>query len=380
MTLKKVKTSLAYEKRYRVGVPWKTNKPVLPNNHAMALQRLVKTEKLLKRSPDVAHAYNKCIEQYVEKGYVSKVPEYEQIKSQWYLPHFPVLRPEKDTTKVRIVFDASAKYDGISMNDMIHQGPKLQRDLFDALLRFRRRPVAVVCDITEMYLQIGISAEDKPYHRFLWRVMNQDRQPDMYEFDRVVFGVNASPFQAQFVLQNHARKFEASFPMAAEKVLKSTYMDDSMDSVSSEEQGVDLYKQLSRLLTKAGMHGRKWLSNSPTVLKDILLQDRKAKVDLDNEQLPSTKTLGLWWLAEQDVFTFEENAPSGDMKYTKRNFLRNIAILFDPLGLLAPFIIRARLLLQEMWTAGLEWDEEMNTPLISSAQSWFSELHDQKQV
>ena len=92
----------------------------------------------------------------------------------------------------------------------------------------------------------------------------------------------------------------------------------------------------------------------------------------------------MWWLAEQDVFTFEENAPSDDMKYTKRNFLRKIATLFDPLGLLAPFIIRAKLLLQEMWTAGLEEDDKMNTPLISSlissALSWFSELHDLKQV
>ena len=115
----------------------------------------------------IAHAYNKYIEQYVEKGYVTKVSRYERAERQWYLPHFPVLRPEKDTTKVKIVFDASAKHDGISLNDMIYQGPKLQRDLLDVLLRFRRRPVAVVCDIAEMYLRIGIAAGDKPYHRFL---------------------------------------------------------------------------------------------------------------------------------------------------------------------------------------------------------------------
>ena len=181
----------------------------------MALQRLENTEKRLKRSPDVAHAYTKCIEQYFEKGYVIKGSEHKLIKTQWYLPHFPVLRPEKGTTKVRIVFDVTAKYDGISMNDMIHQGPKLQRDLFDVLLRFRRRPVALVCDIAEMYLQIGIAAEDRLYHRFLWRGMDQNRQPEIYEFDRVVFGVNSSPFKAQFLLQNNARKFEASFPMTA---------------------------------------------------------------------------------------------------------------------------------------------------------------------
>ena len=135
----------------------------------------------------------------------------------------------------------------------------------DVLLRFRRSPVAVVCDIAEMYLRIGIAAEDKPYHRFLWRGTDHSRQPDVYEFDRVVFGLNSSPFQAQFVLQNHSRNFEAGFPMAAETVLKSTYMDDSMDSVSNKEQGVELYRQLFLLLTKACMHGRKWLSNSPTV-------------------------------------------------------------------------------------------------------------------
>ena len=141
---------------------------------------------------------------------------------------------------MRTVFDAPAKHDGISLNDMIYKGPKLQRDLLDVLLRFRRRPVAVVCDIAEIYLRIGIAAEDKPYHPFLWRGTDHSRQPDVYEFDRVVFGVNSFPFQAQFVLQNHIRNFEAGFPMAAEPVLKSTYMDDSMASVSNEEQGVEL--------------------------------------------------------------------------------------------------------------------------------------------
>ena len=176
----------------------------------MALRRLENTEKRLKKSPDVAQAYNNCLEQYVQKSYVTKVQEPKRSTSRWYLPHCPVLRPDKDTTKVRIVFDASARYEGHSLNDLIHQGPKLQRELFDVLLRFRRQPVALVCDIAEMYLRIGIAHEDKPFHRFLWRGIDQDRQPDTYQFDRVVFGVNSSPFQAQFVLQHHAKKFKVS--------------------------------------------------------------------------------------------------------------------------------------------------------------------------
>ena len=178
-----------------------------------------------------------------------KVSENESYKSKWYLPHLPVIRPDKDTTKIRIVFDASAKCQGISLNDAINQGPKLQRDLFDVLMRFRRFPVAVVCDIAEMYLRIGISHEDQPYHRFLWRGIDQDRRPDVYEFDRVVFGMNSSPFLAQFVLQHHAKSYRTDFSLAAETIYKSTYMDDSMDSVGSAIQGIQLYQQLSALLS-----------------------------------------------------------------------------------------------------------------------------------
>ena len=116
------------------------------------------------------------------------------------------------------------------------------------------------------------------------------------------------------------------------------------------------------------MHARKWLSNSIEVLKEIPIADRKSEVDLDDEQLPSAKTLGVWWIAEQDMFTFEGNTPEEGMKYTKRNFLKRIATLFDPIGLLAPFIIRAKMLLQDMWTAVLTWDENMDEELTNSAR------------
>ena len=148
---------------YRVGLPWKEARPFLSDSYDMALRRLENTEKRLHRSPKIATAYRKIIEQYVEKGYGRKAPENEKANSRWFLPHFPVLRSDKNTTKTRIVFDASAKSTGISLNDVIHQGPKLQRDLFDVLLRFRTSAVAIVCDIAEIYLRIGIAAGDKPY-------------------------------------------------------------------------------------------------------------------------------------------------------------------------------------------------------------------------
>ena len=121
-----------------------------------------------------------------------------------------------------------------------------------------------------------------------------------------------------------------------------------MDSVHTEEQGTELYHQLSVLLSKAGMHARKWFSNSSKVLAKIPLKDQKAEVDLDRSQLPCAKTLGVWWLADQDVFTFKENAPENSMSCIKRNVLKKSATLFDPIGFLAPFTIREKMLLQDM--------------------------------
>ena len=193
--LEKVKNSCTVvEERYQVGVPWKRGQPKLPDNYAIAKSRLVSTEKNLRKNPVVAEEYCRTIKEYVEKGYLQKVnPKQEKAVSQWYLPHFPVIRLDKSTTKVRIVFDCSAKCDGVSLNDEIHAGPKLQQDLFDVLLRFRRDPVAVACDIKEMYMQIGIEEQDRPYFRMLWRDLTEDRDPEVYEF--VVMCSGKTPLQ-----------------------------------------------------------------------------------------------------------------------------------------------------------------------------------------
>ena len=160
-----------------------------------------------------------------------KVPEIEQSKSLLFLLHIPVLRPDEYTIKTKIVFDASATCHGVSLNEIIHQGPKLQKDQFDILLRLRQFPVALVCVIAEINLQIGISRRIKHTRGFLWREIDQSRKTDVFELDMTEIEVNSSPFQAQYFLQQHARKFKSGFPVAAETILHSTYMVDSIDSV-----------------------------------------------------------------------------------------------------------------------------------------------------
>lgn len=277
-------------------------------------------------------------------------------------------------TKTRIVFDASAQFKGVSLNDIVLEGPKLQNDLFVVLLRLRREPVAVMCDIKEMYLQIKLQPEDQSYHRFLWRNLEMDKKTDTFEFDRVVFGVNSSPFQAQFVAREHAKKYQSEFPLAAETILKSTYMDDSMDSVPDVKTAIELYNQLSELWRSAGMYARKWLSNEPEVLRSIPSSDCATEVDLDRGELPQVKTLGVLWCPTEDVFKFQVNRPAEKHDQTKRNFLKGIATLFDPLGLLTPYTIPAKVLLQEMWASGVECDEQVGEDLSQKATQWFDEL------
>ena len=361
--------------RYQIPIPWKAERVKLPDNYDMAVRRLECTEKRLLKNPDIAASYSSTINQYAQKGYIRKVDEQEKKPiEKWYLPHFAIVKPDRSTTKTRVVFDASAKMNDVCLNDVIHQGPKLQQDLYKVLLRFRRNPVALVCDIAEMYLRIGINPDDRPFHRFLWRELDQTKRPDEYEFNRVVFGVNASPFLAQFVSQIHARKFAEEFPLASETVLKSTYMDDSMDSVTDDIQGLELYRQLSELWGRAGMHARKWLSNSTTVLNSIPIKDRSSEIILENNPLPTIKTLGILWVAEEDVFTFRCTPPLTDFKVTKRNILSKIATVFDPLGFLSPYIIRAKVLIQELWAAGIDWDDDLDEITKTKVSKWFEEL------
>ena len=376
LALDKVQKSIGFVGgHYQVAIPWRKDKLSIPNNYKMALERLKKLETRLQKKSDIAGAYDDTIRKHIQKGYVRRVePIDEQPVVKWYLPHFPIVRMDRTTTKTRVVFDASARYNGVSLNDFIYNGPKLQKELFDVLLCFRRYPIALVCDIAEMYLQILLSPTDRSCHRFLWKDLENANEICEYEFTRLVFGINVSPFLAQFVVQHHVQLFQPEYERAAETVLQSTYMDDSMDSVVTENEGVSLYEQLSELWRKAGMHAHKWLSNSQAVLEIIPPQDRASQLELHKNWSLAVKTLGVLWNAKEDVFTFNSKQIESHFQPTKRNVLKKIATLFDPLGFLSPFTVTAKILMQEMWIIGVDWDDPLPSDIVKKVNVWFLEL------
>ena len=219
--------------------------------------------------------------EYLEKKYIFRVPLDDlSSTSQWLLPHFPVVRPDKSTTKVRIVFDASATYQRRSLNTETLPGPKLQSNISDILVRFRKELVALAGDVSQMYHQVVLQSEVRPFHRFLWRHLDPSRQPETYEFQRFIFGGCYCPFCAQYVWQQHARDLKDLYPLAAEAAQKSCYMDDLMPSVKSVEEAKSMRKQITELGDMAGFYVRKWNSHRPEVIEDIPDHDRADEIDL----------------------------------------------------------------------------------------------------
>ena len=182
------------------------------------------------------------------------------------------------------------------------------------------------------------------------------------------------PFLAQYAARHNAHQHADTYPRAAETVLESTYMDDSMDSVRSDEEGVELVRQLSALWHKASMHPRKWQSNSTTILQTIPEEDRAEEINLTKGELPNVKTLGVLWLAKEDQFTFQLQLSEIGSNPTKRAFLSATASLYDPLGLLAPYLVQAKVLLQEMWLCGTAWDEQLPPAIVKKVLGWLEQV------
>ena len=372
----KVSKSIKFENdNYVIAVPWRNERPSLSNNRPLAEKCLESTERKLAKNPELAESYQKVIEEYLEKNYIRRVPPDESIPTEeWLLPHFPVVRADRSTTKARIVFDASATFQGKSLNSEALPGPKLQADMLSILVRFRKELVALVGDVSQMYHQLALTSEDQPLHRFLWRNMDQSKSPEVYEFLRYVFGGCYCPFCAQYVWQKHAEDHKTEYPLAAEAVKNSCYMDDVMPSVETVETAKEMRQQLTKLGDKAGFHIRKWISQKPEVIMDIPETDRATKVDLEKKEFPVMKTLGVVWIVQEDKFSFSFVPPPDELVLTKRNVLKKTASIYDPFGFLTPFIVRVKILMQEAWMEALGWDEELPDYFKMEWKRWFGEL------
>lgn len=209
--------------------------------------------------------YDDIIRDQLDKGIVEPVMETDPALSQLhYLPYHAVIRTHKTTTKLRIVYDASAKLKGPSLNDCLHTGPKFNQLILDILVRFRSFKVALTADIEKAFLMISVAEHDRDVLRFLWVDDLAKDPPDIctLRFTRVVFGVSSSPFLLNATIKYHLEQYLDSYPDTVRRLLQSTYVDDVIAGVPSEDEAFDLYTQAKKILQRGGFNLRKFLTNS----------------------------------------------------------------------------------------------------------------------
>ncbi|XP_062703000.1 uncharacterized protein LOC134285705 [Aedes albopictus] len=367
--------------RYETGLLWRHDNPRLPDSLPMALQRLQCLKKRMDKNPELAEALNQKISDFVVKGYARKLNEEELSRKHpriWYLPIFPVTNINKPG-KIRMVWDAAATAYGVSLNSVLLKGPDQLSELFTILIQFREGRFALSGDVREMFLQVLMRPEDQQCQRFLW--YDQDGTLSVYVLQVMTFGACCSPCSAQYVKNLNAERFKGDYPAATEVIQKRHYVDDMLVSVATEEEAIQLAQEVKQVHAEGGFEIRNWVSNSKRVIQ-ALQEDRTEKKNLDaTSEISQEKVLGMWWCTDSDTFTYKvgwnrygQALLEGQYRPTKRDMLRILMSMFDPLGLIAHFLMYLKIVLQEVWRSGIGWDDQIDDVLYEKWQTWLGVL------
>ena len=357
---------------YQVGLPWRPGTPCLPDNYSQARTRLSRLKGRLLKDPALKEKYSNVITSYLSQGHCQLVKPEESACEGWYLPHHAVLHPHKPE-KVRVVFDCAAKYAGYSLNDQLLSGPDFLNNLIGVLTRFRFEKIAVAGDIEQMFHQVFVDPKDRNYLRFLWWPEGDlTKQPEVYHMNVHLFGATSSPSCAQFSLLQSAEDQQDEFDKDVRSlIVNNFYMDDCLFTAPTVQQAIYLRTQVSSLLKNRGFRLTKFLSNNKDLLQSIPEEDRAKSKTTENDGILSSscrRILGVLWDNEEDSFKFHVKLKDGP--FTRRGLLYALSSVFDPLGFLAPLILAAKLLLQDLCRRKYDWDDRLSEEDVKVWKRW----------
>ena len=362
-----------------IPLPFRDNSISMPTNRKQAESRAEWQKRKLKKNPKYYEDYVTFVQQMISKGYAMKVPEgnVAEAGQLWYLPHHGIYHHKK-RDKIRVVFDCSARFAGTSLNDKLLQGPDLTNSLLGVLTRFREEEVVIIGDIEAMFHQVKVPSWQQDFLRFLWWP-NGDLEKKLEEYRMTVhlFGAVSSPSIANYALQRTAEEGVAKYGLAVSNTVKRNfYVDDCLKSVVNEETAIDMYKKLCLLCAEGGFKLTKLTSNSQTVLASMPETDRimSAKAhDFDYDELLIERALGIQWSPITDKFKFSVLAKTKPL--TRRGILSLVSSVYDPIGLIAPFILPAKKLLQNLCKeTSLGWDDEVPEDHKVRFVKWLDDL------
>ncbi|XP_075155819.1 uncharacterized protein LOC142229175 [Haematobia irritans] len=260
--------------RYVVTLPFKENfrKAIkLGQSRGIAVAQFLRNENRILKNVDLNEQYSKVLKEYIVLGHMKGISsiQYPNCENSYYMPHHAVVRPESSTTKVRVVFNASSSTsNGISLNDTLHCGPSLQKDLNNLLLNWRFHKIVFNGDIEKMYRQILVDSEHTPFQRIIYRNSPLEELSE-YELQTVTFGVNCAPYLAMRVIQQLAVDVMDTHPLASDVLQSCMYVDDVLAGSHDVHSSIRMKSQLVSALKSAGFSLRKWTSNSKEFLASI---------------------------------------------------------------------------------------------------------------
>lgn len=345
--------------RYSVSLPFKRKISGFSNMRKIALSRFGLLEKRFSKNAELKGQYASCLQEYIEMGHMSEVDP-SKFLCGYYIPHHCVFKEDSSTTKLRVVFDASAKdFESQSLNENIMNGPRLQPELIDHLLRFRFFKIAFTADVAKMYRQILINSNDRKFQLILWRPNPEDKLKT-YCLNTVTFGTTSAPYLAVKTLFRLAEDEIVRFPKGSLCLKTGFYVDDCIYGADNISEALDIQYQTRMILSSAGFHLRKWSSNSKELVRSVPENDRETNDLLSFDSKSSVKTLGVQWCPSEDNFHYDI-CLSNASAVTKRSILSDVAKIFDPLGWISPCVIKAKILIQELWSEKIDWDQPIPT-------------------
>ena len=361
---------------YTLPLPFRSKEKIIPNNRDQVLKRTYWLKQKLSKQQQMYDDYVKFMNDIIDKGYASKTTTPAEDGKTWYIPHHGVYHPKKPG-KIRVVFDCSMKANGYCLNQELLQGPDLTNQLMGVLLRFREEPIAVMGDIEAMFCQVRVPEDQRDCLRFLWWPDgNINGELEEYRMNVHYFGITSSPSCVNYALRRAATETKAEYGEEAAEVLhRNFYVDDMLKSLAAERRAISTISNTRNMCQEKGFRLTKFHSNSRTVIESIPPSERSKSlkdVDLTNDSIPSERALGIQWSPERDVFTFKvqfKEKPS-----TRRGVLSTVSSMYDPLGLISPFLLEGKKLLQEICANKHGWDEPLTELQLHRFERWKLQL------